>query len=297
MSMRILIVDDNFNNLRLLKDILEDEGYIVDTTDNSLSVLELTHTLKPDLILLDIMMPGMDGYEVCGLLKRDYEIKDIPVIMVTAKTDGNDLKNAFSLGAVDYIKKPIDENEVLARVEGALRTKQNQDQLRELATKDSLTGLYNHGLLIDLFEKELIKQVRNSENISFIMLDIDHFKRINDNYGHTTGDMVLREISSILNKAVRCNDITARYGGEEFSVILVNTTLEEAKQVCERIRKTIEEHVFVLDDLRINLTVSLGFYFKTPSDARKLQDMIKLTDDALYQAKHNGRNRVEIVNA
>ncbi len=295
MSMRILIVDDNLNNLRLLKDILEDEGYIVDTTDSSFTVLDLTHTLKPDLILLDIMMPGMDGYEVCGLLKRDFEIKDIPVIMVTAKTDGNDLKNAFALGAVDYIKKPIDENEVLARVDGALRTKQNQDQLRELATKDSLTGLYNHGLLIDLFEKELVKQVCNNENISFVMLDIDYFKRINDSYGHTTGDMVLREISSLLNKAVRCNDITARYGGEEFSIILVNTNLDETMQICERIRKTVEEHVFILDDLRISLTVSLGFYFKTPNDFRKLKDMIKLTDEALYQAKRNGRNRVEIV--
>ena len=293
METKILVVDDNSNNVRLLKDILEDEYYTVYTTDSGFSVLDMAQNLRPDAILLDIMMPGMDGFEVCKLLKSDDEVMDIPIIMVTAKTEGNDLKNAFEMGAVDYIKKPFDEIEVIARINSVLRTKHNQDKLKEKANNDGLTGIYNHALLIHLFEKEIKKQERNGDDVSFIMLDIDHFKKINDTYGHTVGDVVLRELASLLTKSIRDTDFVGRYGGEEFSIVLTEANEDNTYELCERIRNIIQNHKFLADDITIHVTVSIGFYCKKANDPISSHDMIKRSDEALYRAKQNGRNRVE----
>lgn len=293
MDNKILVVDDNSNNVRLLKDILEDEYYTVYTTDSGYSVLEMARNLKPDAILLDIMMPGMDGFEVCQLLKSDDDVMDIPIIMVTAKTEGYDLKNAFEMGAVDYIKKPFDELEVIARINSVLRTKQNQDKLKDKANNDGLTGIYNHVLLIQLFEKEIKKQERNGNDVSFIMLDIDHFKKINDTYGHTVGDVVLKELASILSDSIRDTDFVGRYGGEEFSIVLTNANEENTYEMCEGIKDKIQNHIFYAGDISIKVTVSTGYYVKTSKDPISSFDMIKKADEALYRAKKNGRNRVE----
>ena len=291
---RILVVDDNSKNLRLLKDILEDENFTVFTANNGLPVLEMTHNIKPDIILLDVMMPGMDGFEVCKLLKGDYEIKNIPVIMVTAKTESADLKKALEIGAFDYVKKPIDEMEVIARVKSALRFKQYQDKLNEMASKDGLTGVFNHALLIELFEKELSKQERNCGNIAFVMLDIDFFKKVNDTYGHISGDKVLKELSEILTSSTRNSDIVGRYGGEEFGIILPEITAENAYQLCERIRQAVENHDFSTGKDIIKITISMGIFFKDSKNTINSQSMIKKADEALYKAKQNGRNRVEV---
>lgn len=288
----VLIVDDNINNVRLLQDILEDEGYEVSTLHSGVSVLETARKVKPDLILLDIMMPVMDGFEVCRALKADVELSDIPVIMVTAKVDGKDIKYALGMGAVDYIKKPIDEDEVIARVESALRQNQKKDDLREKATKDSLTGLYNHALLLESLEKEIVKQERNNESISFVMLDIDYFKKVNDTYGHTIGDDVLRELSKILQKEIRSTDIPGRYGGEEFGVVLPGITREDTLNLSEHIRDTIEKYVFSANISNIKATISAGFYFKTADNSICSEEMVKCADEALYKAKQSGRNRV-----
>ncbi|MCO5385720.1 MAG: response regulator [Desulfosporosinus sp.] len=215
---KVLVVDDHKLNVKLLTDILEDEDFIVYSTDNGLSVLEMTLKFLPDVILLDIMMPGLDGFEVCKLLKENDEVNDIPIIMVTAKAEGIDVKKALEYGAFDYIKKPIDEIEVIARIQSALRFKQSQDLLKELAMKDRLTGLYNHALLVELFEKELAKQQRNDGDIAFVMIDVDHFKRINDTYGHTSGNIVLKELASILKNSVRKGDIVSRYGEKNLAL-------------------------------------------------------------------------------
>jgi two-component system, cell cycle response regulator len=294
MDTKILVVDDNNLNVRLLTDILEDEGYEIYSCGNGSDVLYLAHKVRPEAILLDIMMPGLDGFEVCKLLKRDFEIKDIPVIMVTAKTDSVDVRRALELGAFDYIRKPIDEIEVVARVQSALRFKHHQDKLKEMAMKDGLTGLYNHALLIELFEKELKKQERSGNNISFVMLDIDYFKRVNDTYGHMSGDTVLMELSQILTSSIRSCDIVGRYGGEEFGIILPEVNLEGALNICERIRKNIESYKFDIGSESISITVSQGLYFKFPENSITSSEIIKRSDEALYRAKENGRNRVEI---
>lgn len=294
MKEKIFVIDDNRLNVRLLTDILEDENFIVYSADNGLPVLDMARKLHPDVILLDIMMPNIDGFEVCKLLKNDPEVKDIPIIMVTAKTEGTDIKQALEFGAFDYIKKPVDEIEVIARVQSALRYKKNHDELKELAMKDSLTCLYNHALLLELLEKELTKQQINNSNISFVMIDVDYFKNLNDEYGHLAGDKVLKEISSILKSSVRKGDIVGRYGGEEFSIVLSGLNKRDAFLLCERIRENIENFIFNIGSKTIKITISIGIYFKDSKEQISAEQIIQKADEELYNAKNNGRNRIEI---
>lgn len=294
MTKTILIVDDTKLNLRILIDILSREGYAVFACTNGLKALELASRINPDVILLDIVMPELDGFEVCKLLKEKDESKDIPIIMVTSETKSKNIKKALELGAFDYIRKPIDEVEVLARVNSALRFKIHQDKLKELATKDGLTELYNHRRLIELFVKEYDKQLELKKGICFAMLDIDFYKKINDNFGHTSGDIVLREISSILKSSVRCCDIVGRYGGEEFGIVFPDIELGEALRLCEMIRKNIEEYEFNVRNQFIRVTISIGICYKSAKEHIKYNEMIEKADKALYKAKNSGRNKVEI---
>jgi len=291
---KVFVVDDNKKNIRLLQEILEDNSFEVYPFESGLSVVDKAKEIKPDIILLDIMMPEMDGFVVCQNLKREPETKDIPVIMVTAKAEGADVKKALENGAFDYIKKPIDEVETLARIQAALHFKEEQDQLKERAMKDSMTGLYNHALLVDLSKKEYVKAERSGVPLSFAMLDIDFFKAVNDIYGHKAGDSVLQEIAGILAQTMRQSDIVGRYGGEEFGLILPNTTGEQAYQLCERLRSAIAEYPFYVDTQKtINLTVSIGVCARS-AEQTDYKQMLGKADQMLYEGKHKGRNRVEI---
>lgn len=295
MSKKVLVVDDSKINIATLKSTLEVEGYTVYGIDNGREVLGKARKIKPDIILLDILMPDMDGFQVCELLKQDSELKDIPVIMLTAKVDGKDVKHGLELGAFDYIKRPADEVEVIARVNSALRYKERQDQLIEMSMKDGLTGVYNHALLLELFEKEYFKCERTGQGISFVMLDIDYFKSINDTYGHVAGDIILKELAKALTKSIRVSDIVGRYGGEEFGLVFPGVDQYAVVQICERIRMTIENHKFVADGNEIHATVSIGICYKPGKQLIGCSQMIKMADDALYKAKRNGRNRVEMI--
>lgn len=294
MSAKILIVDDTKLNIKLLTDILENHGYEVYSLNSGFLVQDTAKRISPDIILLDIMMPGIDGFEVCRILKQDSELMDIPVIMVTARTEGADIKKALELGAFDYIKKPIDEWEVVARVQSALRFKKNQDMLKDLAIKDRLTGLYNHALIIELLKRELAKQGRRGSDLCFGMIDIDYFKKVNDTYGHMVGDVVLNELSNMLVNSVRKSDIIGRYGGDEFSVILPEITLHDSICVFERIRQSVDERKYIVEDKTIHITISTGICFKRAADNLSYADIIKKADEALYLSKGNGRNRIEI---
>lgn len=293
MSCKVLVVDDVKTNVKLLTEILEDEGYTVHSAYSGVGLRELVHSLHPDIILLDIMMPGIDGFEVCRQLKKDFELKDIPIIMVTARTDGKDIRQALEMGAFDYIKKPVDEVEVLARVQSALRFKQQQDALKVLAMRDGLTGVYNHSLLLELLDRELAKQERNRKGICFAMLDIDHFKKINDTYGHMAGDLILQELCRILTRELRKSDVVGRYGGEEFGIILPEITEEDAYLLCDRVRRTVEDNHFQLEDRTVRITISIGLCFKSGEEELLTGEMIKRADEALYRAKNHGRNRIE----
>lgn len=294
MSYKVLVVDDSRLNIRYMTDILQQEGYEVYSLSSGLHVVEMAHEIKPDIILLDIVMPEIDGFEVCRRLKENFEIKDIPVVMVTAKTNSQDMKKALDLGAFDYIKKPLDEDEVLARVQSALRFKKYLDKLKVMATKDGLTGLYNHALLMELLEKELARNERSGIGTTFVMIDADHFKRINDQYGHLAGDNLLKQLAKILLDSVRVVDIVGRYGGEEFGIIIRESDESMSYAICERIRRIIETYDFTHDDNKFNITVSFGIYHKPHGECIDHLEVVRRADMALYKAKNNGRNRVEI---
>jgi two-component system cell cycle response regulator len=260
---------------------------------DGINVIETALMIQPDAILLDIIMPSIDGFEVCKLLKSTDETKNIPVIMVTAVTDGKDLRKAFDLGAFDYIKKPYDQIEIVARLKSAIRYYDQQKKLESLAMKDGLTNLYNHRMVMELFEKEFNKAMRQQHSISFIMFDIDLFKKVNDTYGHKTGDYVIKGIAELLKSSVRVSDYVGRYGGEEFCIIISNRSLEAVLRLSERIREIIDNYDFVAGDIHIHLTISIGVAYKEILTDSSYNDLIIIADQKLYEAKENGRNRVE----
>ncbi len=294
MRQKVLVVDDSRLNRRLLSEILEEAGFDSDEAGNGQEALDRARSDTPDLILMDIMMPGMDGFEACGLMKEDPVLHEIPVIMVTAKTEGADIKRALDLGAFDYIRKPIDEDEVIARVQSALRYRRQQELLREMATKDSLTGLYNHRMIMELFEKALSRQERAGQGIAFVMTDVDHFKAINDTYGHQAGDAVLRQLAKVLVESVRDGDLVGRYGGEEFAIVLSDLSRDDTTGLCERIRAAVEEREFQTDRGTVRATLSVGACWMVPARDSGTRPFITKADEALYRAKDLGRNRVEL---
>ena len=293
MKKKILVVDDNKMNSAMLTDILESEGYEVYSLFSGVKIVETILLIKPDAILLDIVMPDVDGFEVCNKLKKLEEAKNIPIIMITAMTDTSLLRKAFELGAFDYIKKPFDQIEVIARLQSALRYSEQQIKLESLAMRDGLTNLYNHRMVMEFLKKEMSKAVRSKHNIAFIMLDIDFFKKVNDTYGHKAGDFVIRNIAELIQNSVRESDIVGRYGGEEFCVTATDISLENVLQLGERIRKTIEEYEFDDGSNKINVTASIGIAFREPTSDVNESELIKISDSKLYKAKGSGRNRIE----
>jgi diguanylate cyclase (GGDEF)-like protein len=292
-KIRILAIDDSVINLKLLELLLGREGFEVSTTNDSLQALPLTLQISPHLILLDVMMPGLSGLEILRQLKLNNLTQSVPVLMVTARTKGEDVKAALEAGAFDYIKKPLDEVEIVARVRSALKYKFHQDRLVEMATHDGLTGLYNHKLLIELLGKELANGRRKAEPVAFCMADIDHFKNLNDQYGHQAGDLVLKEVSQVLSQGVRRTDPVGRYGGEEFGIVLGACGSDRAVALCERLRQSVANHSFVFQGQEIRVTVSLGLAVVQPGeDSVSETELIRKADLALYQAKENGRNRL-----
>lgn len=290
----VLIVDDNKMNIVILSDIVRKEGYEIYSTMDATQVLPMAIQMRPDAILLDIVMPVMDGIEVCQVLKDQEETKNIPIIMVTAITDSEVLRNAFQIGAFDYIKKPYDPIEVVARLQSAVRYFEQQKQLEMLAMKDGLTQLYNHRAILDLAAKEYNRTVRSKKAYAFVMMDIDHFKKVNDTYGHRTGDYVLENIGTILRNITRAGDFVGRYGGEEFCIVLSDQSLEDIMGFSERLRKTVEANAFILNDTFVKVTISIGIAYKDPDYQIEVADLIQISDQELYTAKENGRNRVEL---
>jgi len=288
----ILAIDDSIVNLKLLSVVLGREGFEVITTNDSLEALPLTLEHAPHLILLDVMMPGLSGLEILRLLKQNNLTQSVPVLMVTARTKGEDVKAALEAGAFDYVKKPLDDVEIVARVRSALRYKQHQDRLIEMAMHDSLTGLYNHRLLIELLERELATGRRKAQPVSFCMADIDHFKVLNDRFGHQAGDQVLQEVSRLLTHGLRKSDPVGRYGGEEFGIVLGGCSPDKAEALCERLRQTIENTPFVVMGQPVKVTVSLGLAHADPTQDVSETDLIRRADQALYRAKEQGRNRL-----
>jgi two-component system, cell cycle response regulator len=296
---KVLIVDDNELIRRLAVSLLLKKNYEVATAVHGVMALEQVRIFNPDVILLDVMMPEMDGFECCRCLKNDDRTMDIPVIMLSSNTDSIDKVKGLETGAADYVVKPFDYGELLARVATQVKIKKLLDELskknallEELVKKDSLTNLYNHRFFHERLSEEFKRSVRCEEPLGCIVCDIDFFKNINDSYGHQAGDEILKALSAVFRDVLRDIDIVCRYGGEEFACILPQTEIREAATLGEHLRRSIEAQVFPVHGGSISVTISIGVSALPANNASTFLELIRFADEALYAAKQSGRNRV-----
>ena len=290
---RILVIDDEPSNIDLLADIFS-STYEVLTAEEGMGGLEIAVTSMPDLILLDVMMPGIDGYEVCRRLKAEPLTSAIPVIFVTGLGDDASETHGLELGAVDFVTKPICPATVRVRVGNHIALKLAQDQLTRMATTDGLTGLANRRRFDEVLEMEYSRHTRSGDDLSLILMDVDHFKLFNDTYGHVAGDDCLRQVAKAIGGSViRVTDIAARYGGEEFACILPMTNQEGAVAIAEKVRQSVSQlsiphsHSSAAD----HVTVSLGVVTTKCISGRSAMNIVALADEQLYAAKQSGRNQ------
>ena len=295
----ILIVDDTETNIDILVELLNDD-YDVMVALNGQSALDIVNEDKVNLILLDIMMPDMDGYEVCDILQKNKKTKKIPVIFITAKTDEEAIEKAYDVGVMDYVTKPFKPKELLARIKTQLKMQKlisdleaSKEELKILASIDPLSGLYNRRYFYKISEHILDLAKRDKTDSSVLILDIDKFKNINDTYGHKIGDDIIILLSRKLEEFTRKSDIVCRFGGEEFVILLPETSIDGALNISEKIRLNIEQLNFKLEYQKdLKFTVSIGVSQIINDQDINIEASICRADEALYSAKQSGRNKV-----
>ena len=292
----ILIVDDVQFNIKLLANVLQDEYRIKLATEGN-KAIDIASDQKdaPDLILLDVIMPGMDGYEVCRVLKDQDSTKNIPIIFVTARDEVADEEHGLNLGAVDYVTKPFHKAILRARVRNHIELKVKTDLLETFATIDGLTGIPNRRSFDATLQTEWNRAARDKSPLSVMIMDIDNFKGYNDHYGHGRGDECLKSVAGALSsRAARPADIVARYGGEEFVAILPNTDHPGSLKMADVFREIVERlripHEF--STTTDHITISVGIHTLIPTSDGSVEQILKHADDALYRSKKEGRNRV-----
>jgi len=296
---KILIVDDDRSVLGVAVESLSGIGYAIETAADGVEAVERVRADPPDLMILDVMMPRMNGLEVCRIVKSFASESFIPIILVTVKADIDSKVMGLKIGADDYLTKPYNPLELRARVASMLRIKAIQDkidskrrELESLSVTDDLTGLNNHRALQHRLRDEFLRAQRYNDPLALLMVDLDHFKDVNDKYGHLYGDFVLHELSRVMMKAVRETDFVARYGGEEFLVILPQTHFAGSVQVAERVWRSVGQHNFNDGKTQVQITVSVGVSFFPNKSVASADDLLANADQALYQAKREGRNRI-----
>lgn len=311
--MKILIVEDCTYSMLLIKNILNKGGYydIVSTMSAEEAIgylgigkegIKSTKT-DVDLIMMDIMMGGMDGLEAVRIIKNADHLKNIPIIMVTAKNDNDNLQAAFEIGAIDYVTKPINRIELISRVKSVLKLKYEMDermvlmrQLEQLTIVDGLTGISNRRHFDSSLNKEWRIACREKKMLSLILIDIDFFKKYNDHYGHQAGDQALIKVASTISKVThRGGDLAARYGGEEFVLILPDINIENAMKMGEKVSNLVFAQNIPHCESTVSdrITLSLGVATVTPTVDKEMRYLIRLADQALYKAKNDGRNMVK----
>jgi diguanylate cyclase (GGDEF)-like protein len=292
---RIAVVDDD----RLVRDrvasLLRARGYAPTVFESATKLLEAHKHTGFDLVLLDVVMEGISGVDACRILKAREE-GFVPVVLVTSRADPDARVEGLRIGADDYVSKPFEEEELVARVASMLRIKRSYDavaasrnRMAELAVLDDLTGLYNVRYLQQRFSEEWKRAERHREPLAIAMIDVDHFKAVNDSHGHDVGDAVLREVSARLRGSVRDTDVVARYGGEEFVVLLPGTPVQAAQQALVRLQRSLSEALFMHEGEDVFVTFSAGVTLWR--DGESLEATLSRADEALYEAKRTGRNR------
>jgi len=283
----VLIVDDAPSNVMVLAACLKDKYHIKVASSGEQCLDVIISGAGVDLILLDIEMPGMNGYEVCEKLKSDSTTSFIPIIFVTGKDDDEDQEKGLGMGAVDYIIKPIRSAIVAARVDTHITLKQQRDKLEQLAMRDQLTDLYNRHYLLETADHKVARSLRHGTPLSLLMIDIDLFKSINDTRGHSVGDRVLQEISALLQKRNRTEDIVSRYGGEEFVILMDQCDIRMAEIEAHKLLQDIEG----CKPCDLVVTASIGVA-QLYAENDSFDGLLKRADTAVYLAKEQGRNRV-----
>jgi len=293
---KVLVVDDLLTNRELLRQGLEEEGFEVVLAASGPECLTLAAAHRPDVILLDIRMAGMDGIETCRRLKDDVNTAHIPVLFLTAeRADDAVTVAALRAGGNDFLTKPYSHPILIARVGSQIAIARAHAQLRHQAISDELTGVYSRRFMMDSLRRTIKAQSRATGEIGCLLADVDHFKAINDTRGHLEGDRVLRHIARVMTDHVRETDLVARFGGEEFVVLLPHTGLDGAVILGEKLRAVVAE-------LCAPVTISIGAVSLNAAEVDKVLDrdgmesliskLLKLADQAVYAAKHAGRNRV-----
>jgi diguanylate cyclase (GGDEF)-like protein len=295
----VLIADDDHLSRQYVASLLRRHGMSVELADDGAGALASARDLDLDLVLLDLMMPGLDGMDCCRLIKGITREEFLPVMLLTSKTDADSRVTGLRIGADDYVTKPFDERELMARIQNLLRLKRMHDnisdarlRLEQLAVQDELTGLHNYRYLHTRLNEEFKRSERYREPLACVMLDIDWFKRVNERFGHETGDDVLREVAKRLRMAVREIDVVTRYGGEEFLLVLPGTNFAGALAIADRVWRAIGGEPFALPGGREQVSISVGVAVFPSRDIKTKDQLIKAADKALYQAKTDGRNRI-----
>lgn len=302
MNASILVIDDSLLALQVIRDTLETSTLFrtIHEASSGAEGYALLTTHPVDVVLCDLEMPGMNGFGLLELMSRHEELCEIPVIMLTGHESQTEKIRGLERGASDYVIKPFHPGELLARIKVQLKIKSLQDSLREsnrqlerLSMTDYLTGLANRRFFMETLQREFERSRRTENPLSLILLDIDHFKKVNDTCGHSGGDVVLTAVAQLLLQHMRPYDLAARYGGEEFAVILAETGPEEARQIAERLREALEKHPVPWKGDAVFVTASFGFAVTSATESDSVDELIQAADAALYCAKRNGRNRVE----
>jgi len=292
MVFKILVVDDDHTALKIMSDILS--KYDVTTADSGATMMEKLQSTSYDLILLDIILPDCSGYELFGKLRELKMHTDTPVIFVSAKNEGYEIREGLEYGAHDYITKPLNEDVIISRVESVIKRTVYERNLLFQAMNDPLTGIYNRNFFFKRAEEEIARAIRTDNNITIAMLDIDRFKDVNDRFGHQAGDFILKTFTDEIQEHIRAYDLLARYGGEEFVILFVDCSKWKALEILSRLRKAVAEKFYKFSTFNINFTFSGGIsdLKDIPEEHVLVRDLIKVADERLYEAKDAGRNRL-----
>ncbi len=284
--LRVMIVDDSQSLAEYYAVVLQEAGMEVRIVMDPLGVLNVLTEFRPDLLLLDVYMPGCSGLELAAVLRQETLYAGIPIIFLSTEEDRLKQLAALNLGGDDFLTKPILPQHLVAAVRSRAK---RAGILTSYMTRDSLTGLLNHTNILQHLEIELARALRLNQALSFILIDIDHFKLVNDTYGHSMGDRVLRKLSELLLTRLRRTDMAGRYGGEEFAIILPNTNGEMAVELCTELREKFAQFVFTSEGKKFHVTFSAGI--STYPNLTDANNLIEMADQALYKAKSHGRNR------
>jgi diguanylate cyclase (GGDEF)-like protein len=286
MDSKILLVEDDKTTLTFIKTKLAKEGFKVVPAENGKKAIEIMAKYTPDLIISDIIMPVMDGMEFRNSLRENPKFNLIPFVFISAKNELDDKILGLEIGADYYLTKPFEESELIAIINSRI---EKSREFNNLIYHDKLTGLLNRGGIDKRLEEEINRGRRYNNSFSIAMMDIDHFKKVNDTYGHQTGDIVLKNVSGSIATNIRDSDYAGRYGGEEFLIVMPYTDKVHAYTATERIRKSLAATEIKSTDIKITISGGIASY---PEDGDNFREIVSSADSALYSAKNNGRNCV-----